>query len=258
MLKEKDLVQYFKFSYLPIADDAFWNGKPGSESNLPEWSLHFTQMFGENLLDYGQFGLKGHNGIDIGFREGCPIVSPGRLWISYLQDDPNGYGRNVWAETESKQINGDYYKLELCFAHAKEFACDAYNWADIGKILAYGDSTGFSTGHHLHFGIRPYVKIKNEDWKQMFPDNGYKGWIEPMQFFKITNNPNIMDLTNLEKKIVIEGTGSGRVGIIINGKLREVKTERVAQACLYVVANNGLGKTISSYIFNNLPRDVDF
>lgn len=275
MLREQDLPTYFKISYLPIADDAFWNGKSGKESNLPEWNVHFTQKFGQNqtfLQDtviggilykagtsfYGQWNMKGHNGIDIGYNTGCPVVAPCRLWVTYLQDS-SGYGRNVWAETESKQINGDWYKLEMCFGHNRDFNCQPYSWYDIGSILSYGDSTGFSTGSHCHWGIRPLVKKSGSTvWEQMFPDNGYLGWVDPEQFLKLSINQNSMDLSKLEKKLVIEGTGVGRIGIIIGGKLREVKTERVPQACLYVLANNDLGKTISTTDFDSLPKEEDF
>lgn len=182
MLNENQLQSFFKIKYLPVKDGDFWDGKPSSYSNLKLWALTFTQRFGQNLLDYSQFGLKGHNGIDIAFREGCPMVAPCDLWVSFTQNDVNGYGNNIFAETTTQKINGENYKLEFVFGHLKEIIAKPYRWYKTGDLLGYGDSTGFSTGHHLHFGIRPHCQLVGQDLIQMFPDNGYKGWIDPEPF----------------------------------------------------------------------------
>lgn len=65
-------------------------------------------------------------------------------------------------------------------------------------------------------------------------------------------------IANNEKKIVFEGTGSGRFGIIINGKLREITPERAAQACLYALVNNKFGVTVQTDLFDALPKDKPF
>ncbi len=72
-------------------------------------------------------------------------------------------------------------------------------------------------------------------------------------------NPNIINIINMnEKKIIIEGEAPGRKGIIINGKLREITKEREAAACLFALANNGLGTTVSKTDFDALTKDVNF
>jgi murein DD-endopeptidase MepM/ murein hydrolase activator NlpD len=41
------------------------------------------------------------------------------------------------------------------------------------------DSTGFSTGHHLHYGIKPLISKDGNNWSQCFKDNGFKGSNDP-------------------------------------------------------------------------------
>ncbi len=261
MLTENQLSKYFKFDVLPIADNGiFWDGKPTTLSNIPKWQIHLTQRFGENLVDYSQFNLKGHNGIDIGFLEGCPIVAPCDLWITYLQDSA-GYGKNVWGETESKQINGDYYKLELCFGHNKEMVAKSNNWSKKGSSLSFGDSTGFSTGDHSHIGVRPYVKKSGKTiWEQMFPNNGYLGWINPEPFFpkmyKIgEKNTNYMEefKEKHDGKLVFNND-TGEIGWFYNDKLRIPDQDRLAKMLAsYLIRKEGVH--IADVEWDKLDKD---
>ncbi len=64
-----------------------------------------------------------------------------------------------------------------------------------------------------------------------------------------------------EKKIIIEGEGYGRKGIIIDGKLREIldhTNNRATAACLYVLANNGFGETVPTDVFNAMEKKQNF
>jgi len=177
MLSEKELINLFKTDILPIKD---WDGRPGYYSNQKKYNLNFSQKFGQSLLDYSQFGLKGHNGIDIGGLKGTPIVAPCKLWISTAQNkDVGGYGLYVVGETETQKINGDYYKMEMVFGHFKSVSAVAGKWCQKGDELGLMNSTGFSTGNHLHFGIRPLWSKDGNTWEKMFKDNGFSGYIDP-------------------------------------------------------------------------------
>lgn len=65
-------------------------------------------------------------------------------------------------------------------------------------------------------------------------------------------------IENYEKKFIIEGEGAGRKGIIINNVLREVVHEREANASIYVHANNKNGVTVTTKLFNELPKADNF
>jgi len=44
-----------------------------------------------------------------------------------------------------------------------------------GQLIGYADSTGYSTGDHLHFEVKPL----NPDGSNMFPLNGFFGAVDP-------------------------------------------------------------------------------
>lgn len=65
-------------------------------------------------------------------------------------------------------------------------------------------------------------------------------------------------ITNYDKKFVVEGEGQGRKGIIVGGQLRPVRTDREAAAAIYVQTNSGNGVTVSTKLFDEIPKGANF
>src|SRR4030042_375326 len=262
----KILAENFRLK-LPIKDGEWWDGRPGEYSNLTQWKLDFSQRYGGNAKMYAQFGMKGHNGIDIAGIKGTPIVAPCKLWINMITKEDRGYGFHIWAETEINIIAGQKVKLESVFGHFDGIIASPARWYNKGDILGYMDSTGFSTGSHLHFGIRPLIFNKSKKcWEQVFYNNGYFGYIDTEPFLPhmvfdlreiLKEKKTMSDLiAKNEKKFIIEGDSPGRKGIIIDGKLREIANDREAAACLYILANNGFGQFVSSEFFDDIEQSI--
>lgn len=54
----------------------------------------------------------------------------------------------------------------------------------VGDILAESDNTGFSSGSHLHFGLKPIARgEKPWTWFNLKQDNGYMGAIDPAPYW---------------------------------------------------------------------------
>ena len=159
---------------LPIKDGVVWNGLPADLSNLPQWGIGFSQSFGGNPDMYKPMGLKGHNGLDLYYKKGTPIVAPIDMTVQSTTTDTDGYGIYVRAFTDLV----DDEKLDLVFGHLDKKVVKAGDKVKQGDLIGYGDSTGFSTGHHLHFGIR--VRDKNNTVLNY--NNGYFGYIDPEPF----------------------------------------------------------------------------
>ena len=84
----------------------------------------------------------------------------------------------------------------------------------------------------------------------------------------LTDKPNIVMtpetkaiLDANEKKLIVEGEGAGRKGVVVSGVLRQIldpSNNRAAAACLYVLTNNGFGVTVNTQTFNEMTKGPDF
>ena len=159
------------------------------ESPLTEIIL--TQDFGKEFLwrdehgltikFYEQFGLKGHNGLDFRIYENMSTYAVCNGIVTESGDN-NGYGINLRYETEELDCDGEVIKLEIIHGHLKSvlFAVDE-KISRFQEISICNNTGKFTTGDHLHFGIRVWYK-HGDNWN--FEDkNGYAGWINPDELF---------------------------------------------------------------------------
>jgi murein DD-endopeptidase MepM/ murein hydrolase activator NlpD len=139
------------------------------------------------LPKYKEMGLIAHNGIDFVASRGEPI-----LWNGYdvegrvvkLSTEPNeGLGVVVITEDEEG-------RFKHIFWHLKEIKCKVGQKLSSGDLIGTIDSTGFSTGDHLHWGL----KRADKNNKTIDYNNGYKGAIDPEKYF---TNIYIGDTMNL-------------------------------------------------------------
>ena len=116
--------------------------------------LNLTQPFGVDYIGggfYQKLGLRAHNGMDFSARDNNVFaVDDGEL--EYWPDNGTGYGNSIrqWIP----QADGC---MEVIYAHLKNYISDAKT-VTAGEPIAISDNTGFSTGPHLHFGIRMWTK----------------------------------------------------------------------------------------------------
>lgn len=131
-----------------------------------------TQWFGENPQIYKQFGLKGHNGIDYGLPQGTELVAVYDGQVVEVGDQGrSGYGKYVRIAT----LTGH----EVTYGHMSVISVKKGQGVKQGDKLGLSGNTGFSTGPHLHLGVRKYDANRNiADYS-----NGYKGAIDPKPFF---------------------------------------------------------------------------
>lgn len=125
-------------------------------------------------------GMNGHNGDDYVAPKGTPVYASHSGYITY-ENDAEGYGGNARIK-----FNEEGFTWELIFGHMSKFEGSKRN-INQGEVLGYVGSTGFSTGNHLHHGLRKYKNGKIVDY-----NNGFLGWIDPMPF--ITKGQDTMKL----------------------------------------------------------------
>lgn len=143
--------------------------------------MKITQVFGANPKIYAQFGLKGHNGLDVGCPTGTPFwaMLPG-VW--HLLSDKNRWGKWIGygAAWRLHFGLGGGLVQEWTFGHLRnrKLSYDNSN-VQAGLQMAETDNTGFSTGPHLHIGLRIMKNGQIQGYS-----NGYKGSVDPLPVLK--------------------------------------------------------------------------
>lgn len=105
---------------------SYFGGRPNPFTGSPSW----------------------HGGMDLAAPKMTPMyaVKPGRIFQAW---DPGGGGN--WTRLQCD--DGDMFG----YGHADHFAPGANGrHVEAGEIIAYVNSTGASTGNHLHFAYQPY------------------------------------------------------------------------------------------------------
>lgn len=118
---------------------------------------YITQPFGANPEIYNEYGLPGHDGIDYRAATGEPIfcVSPG--FVCDINTNPNGKNYGIYIRVQ--HVGG----FETTYAHLERVLLKVGDYVTAGSILGLADSTGNSTGSHLH------LTLKNYDWNTIYP-----------------------------------------------------------------------------------------
>lgn len=134
-----------------------------------------TQRFGERPEVYAQFGLKGHNGIDFtGPQKGVlvPVFSPFDATVYEVGDQGvKGYGKHVRLRTAP---NSKGIRREIIFGHLSVVSVELNQEVAIGDSLGIMGNTGFSSGPHLHLGLRRIAP----DGTVIDAGNGFAGYVD--------------------------------------------------------------------------------
>lgn len=158
---------------------------------------YITQKFGEtaNLAYYHANGINipGHNGIDFLTKHGQPIFAAHDGAAYYEVDANQGHGVVLLTNDRFDYDTGQaYFKSiywHLCDSSKEpQFKSPVEGTTGLkvkaGDLIGYADTTGLSTGDHLHFGLKPVAN--NEPaftWLNLEQDNGYMGAIDPAPYF---------------------------------------------------------------------------
>ena len=118
----------------------------------PAESRVVTQAFGARPEVYRQWGLPGHEGIDIGARLNAPIYAcaAGTVYRVHVDDGKHNYGNHVRVSHE--RADGTVYKT--VYAHLAQIHVAVGQIVRAGQVIGLAGSTGNSTGPHLHLTLK--------------------------------------------------------------------------------------------------------
>ena len=139
-----------------------------------DWCI-LRQPFGVNYVDfYAKLGLNGHNGIDLKCYENkIYAVYDGQIKYSGKYSD-GGIGIEL---VTADDYNGEYFKA--VYYHLKEVNVKSKDYVIAGQPISVSDNSGqYTTGNHLHFGLKKCDKLGNT----LNYRNGYHGAIDPTPY----------------------------------------------------------------------------
>lgn len=121
------------------------------EFKFEVWPTEFrqiTQHFGVNPQNYAQFGLPGHEGVDIMAPMNAKVfaVAPGR--IKMVETDPSKHAYGIHVRIEHR----DGY--ETIYGHFQEARVQVGQQVQAGDLIGLADNTGNSFGSHLHITLK--------------------------------------------------------------------------------------------------------
>lgn len=130
--------------------------------------------------------VDGHNGIDFWAPDGWNVKAAHDGQVVFVgYDSKEGLGITI-RTTAMFEYEGKNVHFKTIYWHLKE-GTPRVKPGDLvksGDVIAQADNTGFSTGSHLHFGLKP-IKVKG-DGKSTYnieQNNGYYGAIDPTDYF---------------------------------------------------------------------------
>lgn len=181
----------------------------------PVTYIRFNQKFGENgVMNYKKMGLPGHNGIDFYTKHGEPIMATHDGRAYYQIDSAGGHGVVLISDTQFDDNEGGECFYKSIYWHLVDpikepkykSPIQDFPWGKqvkAGDVIGYADSTGNSTGDHLHFGLKPVAKSgeSQNSWDNIQQNNGYYGAIDPYPFFE-TITPDKVPLTFFQRLIL--------------------------------------------------------
>lgn len=109
------------------------------------YTARVTQQWGANPEYYDQFGLPGHEGVDMAapLRSAILCVAPGKVVRVHHNPDDHNYGKHVYVLHEDGELTG--------YCHLDDIYVTMDQQVDARTMLGVSGSTGNSTGPHLHF-----------------------------------------------------------------------------------------------------------
>lgn len=126
---------------------------------------------------YPSVGLKGHNGQDIAVPHGTPIYAAHDGWVDEVSTEVDR-GLGVGLRTHDKvDFEGGSYYARTRYWHMKGMNVKYNDIVKTGDLIGWVDSTGKSSGDHLHFELVPYLN------GNVFQDNGYFGKVDPEPYW---------------------------------------------------------------------------
>ena len=151
--------------------------------------------------------MKGHNGIDVRTPRWLPMYALQNGWVPEVcTEEARGLGVGIVTNDQyyCEEINKEtYFKYRMW--HFIALNVHEGDKVKTGQLVGWADSTGYSTGDHLHLEIKP-VEISYDNsgkaWvRNALQNNGYFGAIDPLPYMEPIFVLQVRDWNTLLRRI---------------------------------------------------------
>lgn len=134
----------------------------------------------------------GHNGIDLIAKRWQPVYSGADGYVREVStEEPRGLGVGVVTKVGNTYFKHRYWHLISLNVHEGEEV-------EVGSLLGYADSTGLSTGDHLHLEVKECTEMGGT--KNM--NNGHLGALNPELYLYDSYALDVMPLNRKVKELM--------------------------------------------------------
>jgi murein DD-endopeptidase MepM/ murein hydrolase activator NlpD len=138
-----------------------------------------SQPWGLNAEYYNKIGFKGHNGWDFSTVTGTPVYATHDGKVDFAGIDGTDSKTIALDTLQEYDYEGKKVKFRTMYAHLSEYFVSPGQMVKKGDKIGLTGNTGrYTTGPHLHFGVKPIVNYSPID-----VNNGYNGCVDPIHFF---------------------------------------------------------------------------
>lgn len=115
--------------------------------------------------------MKGHNGWDVAAKLWQPVYAAqaGEV-VEISTEEERGLGIGIYHDL------GHQGKWKTRYWHLIALNVQMGEKVHTGQFIGYAGDTGYATGPHLHFEIKPQA----EKGVNLYPDNGFFGAVDPL------------------------------------------------------------------------------
>jgi murein DD-endopeptidase MepM/ murein hydrolase activator NlpD len=169
----------------------------GTPRDLSGFLGMLSQGFGENPAMYQPLGLKGHNGLDWPTATGTEVYASHDGLLSYTEDAiiVSGYNRGRGVTVTGTECKTIFWHLMDSIV-----PLNGTKYVSTGDLIGHADNTGFSTGSHLHYGLKLL-----KDGNVLNRDNGYDGAVDPTPYLVWFGTKKPMTKNEVRQLQALEG-----------------------------------------------------
>jgi len=132
---------------------------------------------------YQHFGMSGHNGTDLNSGEQYIYASCDGVVVEKQTVPARGLGIGILTNEQYDFGGLSSHYVKIRYWHLKEFRCEVGDQIKVGQVIGVSDSTGYSSGNHLHFEGNLFDKDQGGHPVQVYLPGNIAGAIDLEPYF---------------------------------------------------------------------------